>query len=79
MKKVQIIKTYRECTSLRGKLEINANVSGKTFLGDDGYERLDYTDVLYNATREGLSLKLSGSCKFLNEIITQANNPRITL
>ena len=74
-----IIKTYRGCTSLRGKLEINANVSGKTFLGDDGYERLDYADVLYNATGEGLNLKISGSCKFLNEIITQANNPRITL
>lgn len=74
-----IIKTYRGCINLRGKLEINANITGKTFLGDDGYERVDYSDVLYNATGEGLSLKLSGSCEFLNEIITQANNPRITL
>ena len=74
-----IIKTYRGCTNLRGKLEINANVSGKTFLGDDGYERLDYFNVVYNATKEGLSLKLSGSCRFLNEIITETKNPRITL
>ena len=74
-----IIKTYRGCVNLRGELEINANVSGKTFLGDDGYEREDYFGVLYDSTGEGLSLKLSGSCKFLNEIITQANNPRITL
>ena len=43
------------------------------------YGREDYFRVLYNATSDGLSLKIFGSCKFLNEIITQADNPRITL
>lgn len=74
-----IIKVFYGCVNLRGELEINANVTGKKFVGADGYEREDYFRVLYNATGEGLTLKLSGSCNFLNEIIAQANNPRITL
>ena len=74
-----IIKTYYGCVNLRGELEINANVTGEIIVGAGGYGREDYFRVLYNATGEGLSLKIFGSCKFLNEIITQADNPRITL
>ena len=74
-----MIHTFTGCTSLRGNLEINANLTGKTLVASDGNEKVDYFRILDNATEEGLTLKLSGSCKILNEIITQTNNPRITL
>ena len=71
--------TFEGCSNLQGELEINSSANG-TQLGADFANRKDYNRCLLNATTEGkISLKLTGNCIMLQEIIDEANNTNITL
>ena len=62
--------TFQRCINLKGEIEINANIT----------EISNWYIPFYNATTaNGATLKLKGSCPVLSEIVTNANNPNITL
>ena len=70
---------FQNCNELRGNIEINANVNG-TIISDETGNNVDYWKCLDAATTsDGLSLKVTGSCQVLDEIVANANNSRITL
>lgn len=71
-----ITKVYYGCINLNGTIEINASVTGKINVGPDGYSREDYFRALYKVAtaNDSLQLKVTGTCNFLNEIITQSEN-----
>ena len=74
-----LVKTFKGCNNLQGSIEINANVTGKQ-LGEDLYNNIDYMNCLFEATTNpGLTLKVTGSCPVLQQIVENANNPNITL
>lgn len=70
---------FMHCNSLQGIIEINANVTGKE-LGEEFHNNIDYLNCLYDSTtKPGLTLKVTGSCPVLQQIVDNANNPNITL
>ena len=68
--------TFMQCTNLTGTIVINANLSGALV-----YEDLnDYHAVFWNAaTNEGCSIKLTGTCLMLENIVQSTNRSNITL
>lgn len=75
-----IRQVYYNCPKLQGEIKINAQVSGKIAQSSEGYSFLDYDNALKNSSTEnGLSLKVTGICPILDEIVENANNPNITL
>lgn len=67
---------FEFCTNINGKIEINANVTGK--LLENGGS--DYRNCFRDAcTQENCKIEISGSCSVLEEIVDEANNPNITL
>lgn len=74
-----LVATFRGCSNLQGSVEINANVSGK-ILGEEFSNNIDYLYCFYEATTNpGLTLKVTGSCPVLQQIVENADNPNITL
>lgn len=74
-----LVNTFRGCSNLQGLIEINAKVTGIQ-LGEDYYNYKDYGNCLYDAcTTAGLTLQVTGECKLLQEIVTNANNANIKL
>lgn len=70
-----MLATFSYCESLQGELEINANLNGKIVL--DNYK--DYDDCLMGATKgDEISLKVTGKCSKLDEIVASANNENVT-
>ena len=71
--------TFSACNNLHGNIEINANVTGAQ-LGEESNNYIDYNNCLVGSTTtKGLTLKVTGSCPVLKEIVLNANNPNITL
>lgn len=65
-----LIYTFVNCAKLSGEMEINADIT-------DGSKT---SGVFIGATTEsGRKLKLKGSCPLLNNIVSGASNPNITL
>lgn len=65
-----LIYTFVNCAKLSGEMEINADIT-------DGSKT---SGVFSGATTEsGRKLKLKGSCPLLNNIVSGASNPNITL
>ena len=74
-----LVNTFRGCSNMQGIIEINANVTG-AILGEEFYNNIDYFNCLLEATTKvGIKLKVTGSCTVLNNIVSNANNPNITL
>lgn len=74
-----MIRTFYHCTNLTGIIEINANLTGKIIV-NGGVEEKDYVSMLgYAVEGENCKLKVTGACKMLVEIVTETNNPNITL
>ena len=70
-----MLATFSYCANLQGEIEINANLDGKIVLNN--YR--DYDDCLMGATTlSGISLKVTGSCKKIDEIVATANNENVT-
>ena len=68
---VKIFKqTFQECPKLSGEMEINANITDISNCNIPFYAAVE---------EKGAKLKLTGSCPVLSEIVTNANNPNITL
>lgn len=68
-------RTFYHCENLSGKIEINANLNG--FLINN---ETDYVSVFgFAVTKENCKLILSGNCKVLSSIISEAGNPNIIL
>ena len=68
-----LINTFAGCTNLQGELIIDANVTGQ-MIG----EQIDYQGCLWQAcTADGITLKISGSCKVLDKIIGTSGNSNI--
>ena len=68
--------TFQECSSLTGTITINAKVNGTTL--DNNYN--DYYCLFFKAaTNEGCSIKLTGTCSVLQDIVTDTNKDNITL
>ena len=76
-----LIKTFYGCSKLTGIIEINANISGNKIVRfQDNTEQIDYIYLFKEATTaKGTSLKLTGDCKVLEDIVTATNNPNITV
>ncbi len=74
-----LVATFRGCSNLQGIIEINANVTGAR-LGEEFYNNIDYANCLLEATTNPeITLKVTGSCTVLQEIISNANNPNIIM
>ena len=74
-----LIDTFNGCSNLQGCIEINANVTGKR-LGGIHDNNIDYSNCFLEATtNSGISLKVTGTCSVLQEIVDNANNPNISL
>ena len=74
-----LVATFRGCSNLQGIIEINANVTGAR-LGEEFYNNIDYTNCLLEATTNPeITLKVTGNCTVLQEIISNANNPNIIM
>lgn len=70
--------TFNGCTNLQGEIIINANLTGAIL--DEEANIKDYQGVLWNACMtDGITLKLSGTCPVLQKIVSETNNPNITL
>lgn len=76
-----LIRTFRGCKNLKGTLEINAKIKGSAIIHiADNTEQIDYLEMFRNAVNlNGATLKLTGTCEVLDDIITATNNPNITL
>ena len=49
-------------------------------LGEEFYNNTDYYNCLLDATtNSGITLKVTGTCSVLQEIVDNANNPNISL
>ena len=69
--------TFRNCTKLQGNLVINAKISG---IGVDEDNAIDYGRCLENvATEEGITLKISGECTMLKELLSTANSGNVSI
>ena len=67
---VKILKqTFQGCQKLSGEMEIDANIT----------DVANCSIPFYDATKGEARLKLKGSCPVLSEIVSDANNPNITL
>ena len=74
-----LVATFKGCSNLQGSIEINANVTGEQ-LGEEFYNNTDYYNCLLDATtNSGITLKVTGTCSVLQEIVDNANNPNISL
>ena len=74
-----LVATFRGCSNLQGSIEINANVTGAQ-LGEEFYNNIDYYNCLLDATTNSdITLKVTGTCSVLQEIVDNANNPNISL
>ena len=76
-----LIQTFRGCKNLKGTLEINANIKGSTIIRiANNTEQIDYFEIFYNATNlNEATLKLTGTCTVLEDIVNYTNNPNIAL
>ena len=73
---INMNRTFYQCSSLTGVITINANLTGA--LVSEGEN--DYYNMFRNAaTNEGCSIKLTGTCSILQDIITATNKNNITL
>ena len=74
-----LVATFRGCSNLQGNIEINANVTGKQ-LGEEYYNNIDYNNCLFETTTNpDITLKVTGTCSVLQQIVDNANNPNISL
>ena len=74
-----MIGTFAYCTNLQGNIRIDANITGSMIEVSDGSYK-DYLDIFLEACKnDGITLKVTGKCLVLQEIITETNNPNITL
>ena len=72
---INLQNTFQDCSSLTGTITINAKVNGTTLDNNK-----DYYCLFYNAaTNEGCSIKLTGTCSVLQDIVTYTNKDNITL
>ena len=73
-----MINTFNGCTNLQGEITINANLTGNIVDVENNVK--DYQGVLWNACKtEGITLKVVGTCPVLQKIVSETNNPNITL
>ena len=72
---INMNRTFYECSNLRGTLEINANLTGNVSVDESDCYYIFYKAV----TSDGESLRLTGKCLKLAEIIAVTNNPNITM
>lgn len=74
-----MIGTFAYCTNLQGSIRIDANITGSMLeVSDSSYK--DYINIFQETCKnEGIALKVTGKCTVLQEIITETNNPNITL
>ena len=69
-------RTFLNCSSLTGIININANVKGILV---SEIER-DYENIFYNAvTNDGCKVQLTGTCSVLQNIIDISGNANISL
>lgn len=69
--------TFRNCTKLQGNLIINATISG---IRVDEDNVIDYARCLENvATEDGITLKISGECTMLKELLSTANSENVSI
>ena len=62
--------TFQECIKLSGEMKIDANIT------DISSCHLTF----FGATNQnGITLRLKGTCPVLSEIVSNTNNPNITL
>ena len=61
---------FIEIAQLRGNIEINAIVTGAIVEGNAN----DYFNALMGCTEEGLTLTVSGTCEFIEEIREGVHN-----
>ena len=74
-----MIGTFAYCTKLQGTLKIDASLTG-SMVETPGGSYKDYINIFQQACKEdGITLKVIGNCPVLKEIVTEANNPNITL
>lgn len=75
-----MIGTFAYCTKLEGNIRIDANLTGSMIEEHDGTFK-DYINIFLETCKgeEGITLKVTGKCPVLEEIITETNNPNITL
>ena len=74
-----MIGTFAYCTNLQGNIRIDANITGSMIEVIDGSYK-DYLNIFQEACKnDGITLKVTGKCLVLQEIITETNNPNITL
>lgn len=74
---INMCNTFSGCTNLQGEIVINANLTGSII---DENNNMDYSGTLLNAcTGKGITLKISGTCSLLKEMISVANNSNIIL
>lgn len=67
---------FAYCPSLRGNIQIDANLTGK--INNNGEK--DYFNCFFESVIEnGISLKLTGNCTILDKIVQYTNNPQIHL
>lgn len=74
--------TFANCSNLQGTLEINANVTGKQLVSEppEFTDDIDYSHCLTGAaTTPDTKLVVTGSCPVLDKIVSDANNPNITI
>ena len=72
-----MVKTFEGCAKLQGSIKINANLQGILIdVGSQTY--IDYMDIFKNACKD-VTLKVTGTCPVLQDIVLSTNNPNIIL
>ena len=72
---INVQRAFYRCENLNGEIVINANVTGKIINNET-----DYVSMFgYAVTNDDCKLTLTGSCKMLYEIISEAGNLNITI
>ena len=79
---INMFQTFGGCNNLTGKIQINANLSGKIVANWNGTDLKDYEQCFSNASTvgEGLIISKDSTCPELENLInTKSSNSNITL